>query len=118
MPRVRRGFKARRRRNRLLKHAKGYYAARRKQFSTAIENCEDPALVTVLTQLCDLYALHRIHLDRGWFLEQGYLEGNKSKAIRKLVNKLCAEVRLQAVPLVDAFGIPEACLGAPIARPS
>ena len=37
MPRVRRGFKARRRRNRLLKHAKGYYSARRKQFSTAIE---------------------------------------------------------------------------------
>ena len=37
MPRVRRGFKARRRRNRLLKHAKGYYSARSRQFSTAIE---------------------------------------------------------------------------------
>lgn len=88
------------------------------QFSAAIEICEDPALVTVLTQLCNLYALHRIHLDRGWFLEQGYLESNKSKAIRKLINRLCAEVREQAIPLVDAFGIPEACLGAPIARPS
>jgi large subunit ribosomal protein L20 len=37
MPRVRRGFKARRRRNRLLKHAKGYYGARRKSFHVAIE---------------------------------------------------------------------------------
>jgi len=37
MPRVRRGFKARRRRNRLLKHAKGYYGARRKAFHVAIE---------------------------------------------------------------------------------
>ena len=37
MPRVKRGFKARRRRNRLLKHAKGYYGARRKAFHVAIE---------------------------------------------------------------------------------
>lgn len=37
MPRVKRGFKARRRRNRVLKHAKGYYGARRKSFHVAIE---------------------------------------------------------------------------------
>jgi acyl-CoA oxidase len=86
------------------------------QFSAAIESCEDPSLATVLSQLCDLFALHRIHLDRGWFLEQGYVENAKSKAIRKMVNRLCFEVRQQALPLVDAFGIPESCLGAPIAR--
>ena len=37
MPTVKRGFKARRRRNRVLKHAKGYYGARRKAFHVAIE---------------------------------------------------------------------------------
>ena len=37
MPRAKRGFKARRRRNRLLKHAKGAYGARRKAFHVAIE---------------------------------------------------------------------------------
>jgi len=37
MPRVRRGFKARRRRNRILKHARGYYGARSRQFADAIE---------------------------------------------------------------------------------
>jgi large subunit ribosomal protein L20 len=37
MPRVRRGFKARRRRNRVLRHAKGFYSARGRQFSTAVE---------------------------------------------------------------------------------
>ena len=36
MPRVKRGFKARRRRNRVLKHAKGYYGARSRQFRSAI----------------------------------------------------------------------------------
>jgi large subunit ribosomal protein L20 len=37
MPRVRRGFKARRRRNRILKHAKGFYSARSRQFASAVE---------------------------------------------------------------------------------
>jgi len=37
MPRVRRGFKARRRRNKILKAASGYYGARSRQFSIAIE---------------------------------------------------------------------------------
>ncbi len=69
-----------------------------------------------LDLVTDLYALWRIELDRGWFLEQGYLEPPKAKAIRKLVNRLCRELRGQAVPLVEAFGIPPELLGAPIAR--
>ena len=36
MPRVRRGFKARRRRNKVMKHARGYYGARGKTFRSAI----------------------------------------------------------------------------------
>ena len=38
MPRVKRGFKARRRRNRILKHAKGYYGAHGHGFKAAIEH--------------------------------------------------------------------------------
>ena len=37
MPRAKRGFKARRRRNRALKHAKGYYAARSRIYTDAVE---------------------------------------------------------------------------------
>ena len=37
MPRAKRGFKARRRRNRVLKHARGYYGARSRTFANAIE---------------------------------------------------------------------------------
>ena len=43
------------------------------------------------------------------------MEGVKTKAIRKLINRLCWEVRQEAVPLVEAFRIPENYLGAPIA---
>jgi len=85
------------------------------QFAAGIDGCEDASLQAMLGTLCDLYALHRIEADRGWFLEHGYLESAKAKAIGKLVNKLCLEVRPQAVPLVDSFGIPDPVLGAPIA---
>ncbi len=34
--------------------------------------------------------------------------------MRVLVNQLCGEVRRQALPLVNAFGIPDEILGAPI----
>jgi large subunit ribosomal protein L20 len=37
MPRVKRGFKARRRRNRILAHSSGYYAARGNQYASAVE---------------------------------------------------------------------------------
>jgi large subunit ribosomal protein L20 len=37
MPRVKRGFKARRRRNKILQHSKGYYAARGNQYASAVE---------------------------------------------------------------------------------
>jgi large subunit ribosomal protein L20 len=37
MPRAKRGFKARRRRNRILKHAKGYHSARSRLFAYAQE---------------------------------------------------------------------------------
>jgi len=85
------------------------------QFVAGVETCGDPALATVLAQLRDLFALWTIECDRGWFLEHGYLEPAKSKAIRKQVGKLCAEVREQALPLVAAFDIPDAVLAAPIA---
>ncbi len=37
MPRAKRGFKARRRRNRVLKHARGFYGQRSRIFGDAVE---------------------------------------------------------------------------------
>jgi large subunit ribosomal protein L20 len=37
MPRTKRGFKARRRRNRILEHAEGFYGASSRQYATAVE---------------------------------------------------------------------------------
>ncbi len=84
-------------------------------FLNAVERCTEPALKTQLKNLCDLFALSHIEKDAAWFLENNYLHSSKAAAIRDLVNKLCYDVRLQALPLVDAFAIPDSCLSAPIA---
>jgi acyl-CoA oxidase len=85
------------------------------RFIHQVNITEDTGCKAVLTKLCQLFALLQIEKNKGWYLESGYMEGAKTKAIRKLVNQLCWDIRQEAVPLVDAFGIPEVCLAAPIA---
>ncbi|WP_028057973.1 acyl-CoA dehydrogenase family protein [Candidatus Solirubrobacter pratensis] len=65
----------------------------------------------VLDKLCSLYALSRIEAERGWYQEHGKLTATRSKAVIKAVNELLAEIRPHAEMLVDAFGVPDACLG-------
>jgi len=85
------------------------------QFIATVNSCEAGPIRNILKKLCDLYALSTIEKQKGWYLENGYLEGVKSKAIKKLVRKLCYKMRNDALPLVDAFEIPNQCLSAPIA---
>jgi len=85
------------------------------QFASAVKDCADKELKAVLKELLDLFALYQIEKHRGWYLEYGYLQPRKSKAIGREVDQLCAELRPKAVALVNAFGIPEECLAAPIA---
>jgi acyl-CoA oxidase len=75
---------------------------------------EDPAVDT----LRSLYALHTIEAERGYYQEHGRLSANRSKAVIKTVNQLCAELRPDVRALVDAFGVPEAALGDARAVPS
>ncbi|RZS95316.1 acyl-CoA dehydrogenase [Cecembia calidifontis] len=86
------------------------------EFQKAVEEMKDKRIEDALTQLCQLYALHTIEKNSTWYLEQGYMEGVKTKAIRKEVNQLCWEIRKNALALTDAFDIPETCIAAPIAR--
>jgi acyl-CoA oxidase len=65
----------------------------------------------LLERLCDLYALHRIEAERGYYQEHGRLSAGRSKAAIKAVNTLCAQLRPDAKTLVDAFQVPENALG-------
>lgn len=85
------------------------------QFHLQIGKTKDKKTKAALVQLYQLYALSQIEKNKGWFLEENYMEASKTKAIRKMVNQLCWEIRPDAVPLVEAFAIPDSCLAAPIA---
>lgn len=85
------------------------------QFQIAITKVEDEKTKEILVKLNQLYALSQIEKNKSWYLEDGYMEAVKTKAVRKMVNQLCWDIRPDAVSLVNAFDIPESCLAAPIA---
>lgn len=85
------------------------------RFAEVPQRTDDDELADVLHALRRLFALSRIEADLGWFLEAGYVESAKAKAIRGEVNDLCDELRPAAEGLVNSFRIPDACLAAPIA---
>jgi acyl-CoA oxidase len=93
------------------------YAERQvlESFLEAVARVPDQTLQRPLRKLADLFALYHLERHKGWFLENGFMTGKRAKAITSHVTQLCQEVRQDAVALVDAFGIPDQCLGAPIA---
>ena len=83
-------------------------------FDAGVHATTDPKLATWLDHLCDLYALSRLAADMSWYVEDGYVDPWKARAVRKQVEALCVEIKGVALDLVDGFAIPDACL-APIA---
>ena len=86
------------------------------QFLNKINTIQEKSTKAILQKLAQLFALVTMEENKAWYLENNYFESVKSKAIRKMVNQLCWEIRPDAVALVDAFAIPESCLAAPIAK--
>ena len=84
-------------------------------FVRGIDATVDPSAQAMLGRVCDLYALSLIEEDKGWFLEHGRISAARAKTVTAEVNRLCQELRPHARALVDAFGIPESWIGAPIA---
>ena len=70
----------------------------------------------LLVTVCDLFALSTIEADRAWIQEHGRLTAARSKSIVAAVNELCGRLRPYALTLIEAFGIPENAIAAPIAQ--
>ncbi len=85
------------------------------QFGTAIACCEDRGCADAFARLYDLFALTLLEENRAWFLENDLLSAEASKALPRAVEEQCARLAPDALALVDAFGIPDQCLAAPIA---
>jgi acyl-CoA oxidase len=86
-------------------------------FAAAVEACDEPGLKLVLGRLCDLHALAEIERDRAWFQEHGRISSTRAKAVIRAVNGICDGLAGHAGELVDAFGVPDALLDAPIGLP-
>ncbi|GAB3727187.1 acyl-CoA dehydrogenase family protein [Nocardiopsis nanhaiensis] len=84
-------------------------------FVAGIDRCGDKSTAKLLNRLCDLYVMSVIEEDRAWFLEHERLSTSRAKAVTQTVNELCRGLRPYAVQLVDAFGLRDEWLAAPIA---
>ncbi len=69
---------------------------------------------SALRLLRQLYGLDLIYQHRGWYLENDYCYGSKTKAIRRVRAKLLQDIRPYASVMVEAFGIPEELIAAEI----
>ncbi|GAA1751856.1 acyl-CoA dehydrogenase [Streptomonospora arabica] len=84
-------------------------------FVAAIDRCGDAEARDLLDRVCDLFVLSAVEEDRAWFLEHERLTATRAKSVTQEVNRLCARLRPHAEALVDAFGMPDEWLAAPIA---
>ncbi len=84
------------------------------RFDLWVRQAPEP-LREILDAVGALHALATLEEDKGFLLEHGLVEPRKSRAIRTQVNALCGELRPHAGALVDAFGLSDEVLGAPIA---
>ncbi len=70
----------------------------------------------VVEKLAKLFALDCIKNDLGFFLTEGLLSRSQAKDLDTELSKLCADICPFTSYLLDAFGIPEHLIHAPIAR--
>jgi len=87
-----------------LAHSYSERLAYREMMKT-LHTLDDCPSKTVLTSLTKYYALFTLYENKGWYLENGYFEGTKTKAIRRVLNKMNQELRPELLSLADAFGI-------------
>jgi acyl-CoA oxidase len=83
-------------------------------FTRALEKT-DPANVTVLTWLRDLFGLGLIEKHLAWYLINGRLSPKRAQAVTAYIDRLIARLRPHAVDLVKAYGYGPEHVRAPIA---
>ena len=100
----------------LIQNAARSYGERlcSEQFLAAIEK-GDESLKPVLTKLRHLYLLDLVEKNLGFFLASKILPLEVGQQVNGAAAALCKELAPQALPLCDAFAIPDSMLSAPIA---
>ena len=74
-----------------------------------------PEVAQLISDLRTLATLSMVEQDLGWFLQHGVITPTMAAGIRREVTERSAALASEARWLVDAFGIPDEVLAAPIA---
>lgn len=77
---------------------------------------EDTLLRPKVEALLKLYGLETIQENARFFLEKGLITSEESVTMGELHRKLCKDLGQDALDYVNAFGIPDEVIAAPIAR--
>lgn len=93
-------------------HSYGYLFNRFKDGVSKVEGNLKP----ILLALCTLYGFYTIEENSGAFLQYEYFSPKQMEFIRSKTNTLCAIVREQAIPLVDAFNLSDYMVNSPLGR--
>ena len=83
------------------------------RFSRAVRAEKDPEVKSLLKDVCDLYAVHTMRKNAIWYVENGFMKSQKTKALAEMEEKLCEKIRPHAQTLTAAFDIPPSVLGSP-----
>jgi acyl-CoA oxidase len=94
-------------------HAWRYFLIVYKRGIDRQKNTSVYPMLQKMGQLMATFVLQR-HLDL--FMEEEYLSGSHAKMIRQLFVDQCKDLRTDAVPLVDAWAIPDFVIKAPIGK--
>jgi len=70
----------------------------------------------MLVQMGQLWGAYVMQSLLELFLEEGYFSPSQAKMIKKVFYDLCRKTRKEAIPLVDAWAIPDFILKAPFGR--
>ncbi|KDN42878.1 putative acyl-CoA oxidase [Tilletiaria anomala UBC 951] len=91
-----------------------------RNFSLAILNDDElnrkPALRQIMQRLYLLFCCYTMEQEAADFLTSGFIDGRQAHIVSNKVQELLAEVRPQAVPLVDAFALPDFLLNSSLGR--
>ena len=85
-----------------------------REFIKTLDTLPDSAEKVMLDKLAIYFGLNSIFEHKGFYLENDYMNGGKTKAIRRILHKLTQDLRIDVEGLVDAFGIPKESLRAKI----
>lgn len=80
----------------------------------ALDSMADGAAKNLLERVLILYALSSIEEDKAWFIEHGRITTARSRTVTSSINDLCGELRAQVSTLVEALGVPDELITAPI----